>query len=254
MVDIWHRQNVEQVGRVIINGEVFYGIGYQGLLTINTKTYQTEPTRSNDGSMENIKDAQTFIVPRCKVNFKYFNINDYVRLCNAIRYDNEFPVTYYDKEYKQYVTNLMYIEPQEAIKIYNCGTSIIGVLDYEVSFIGTLNDIRENQTLTLKANGGTLVDDLETEIVVPYMTKITMPKRNEVFTKYGYVLNGWSEQANGNGLNFYNGEKVPLVSNLTLYAQWRELGEEDYVPFITADNKEFFTKDSKQFKVLDRGL
>jgi hypothetical protein len=37
----------------------------------------------------------------------------------------------------------MYVEPEEMAKIYNVGTSVIGVIDYEVSFIGTLNSLQE---------------------------------------------------------------------------------------------------------------
>ena len=36
---------------------------------------------------------------------------------------------------------MMYAEPEEMAKIYNVSTSVIGVLDYEVSFIGTLNNL-----------------------------------------------------------------------------------------------------------------
>ena len=77
-----------------IGGEWFVGIGYQGLLNVNTKTYVEEPTRSNDGSIPNINDHDTFIVPRCKVNFKYFKIEDYQKLLRVINSANEFPVIF----------------------------------------------------------------------------------------------------------------------------------------------------------------
>lgn len=132
----------EELGTVWVNGEEFRGIGYNGLLTVNTKTYVSEPTRANDGSMPNINDHETFIVPRCKVNFKYMSLSDYQRLCNAIL-PNEFVVKYYDKQLGDFVEHYMYAEPEEMAKIYNVGTSVIGVLDYEVSFIGTLNKLQK---------------------------------------------------------------------------------------------------------------
>lgn len=148
------------LGTVWINGEKFVGIGYNGLLTVNTKTYVSEPTRANDGSMPNIGDHETFVVPRCKINFKYMNIDDYRRLCDAIM-PNEFPVTYYDKQFG-WVTHYMYCEPEEMTKIYNIGTAVIGVLDYEISFIGTLNSIK---TLYVRydGNGGT-IKNLNTDV------------------------------------------------------------------------------------------
>lgn len=133
----------ENLGKIFIGGEEFTGIGYQGLLTVNTKTYVEEPTRANDGSIPNIDDHDTFIVPRCKVNFKFFNIRDYQRLCRVLNSANQFPVTYFDKQFGEQRTYMMYVEPEEMAKIYNVGTSVIGVLDYEVSFIGTLNDLEK---------------------------------------------------------------------------------------------------------------
>lgn len=144
------RHHVEDLGTVWINGEPFTGIGYQGLLTVNTKTYVSEPTRANDGSMPNIADHESFVVPRCKVNFKYMSLDDYQRLCNAIL-PNEFPVKYYDKQFGGFVEHYMYAEPEEMAKLYNVGTSVIGVLDYEVSFIGTLNKL---QSVTVQFDKG----------------------------------------------------------------------------------------------------
>ena len=133
----------KELSKIKIGGEEFTGIGYQGLMTVNTKTYVEEPTRSNDGSIPNIDDHDTFIVPRCKVNFKFFNIRDYQRLCRVLNSGNQFSVEYFDKQFGQRRTYMMYAEPEEMAKIYNVSTSVIGVLDYEVSFIGTLNGLEE---------------------------------------------------------------------------------------------------------------
>lgn len=146
---------VKDLDKIWINGQEFSGIGYQGLLNVNTKSYVEEPDRANDGSMPNINDHDTFVVPRCKVNFKYFNIYDYQRLCNATL-SNEFVVKYWDKQFGEFVMHKMYCEPDEMPKLYNVGTYVFGVLDYEVSFIGTRNDLQEF-TFTYNANGGVIV-------------------------------------------------------------------------------------------------
>lgn len=145
---------VEDLGKIWVNGQEFTGMAYQGLLTVNTKTYVEEPTRSNDGSIPNINDYDTFIVPRCKVNFKYFNIEDYRRLCEAVQ-SNEFTVKYYDKQFNEFVLHKMYCEPEEMHKLYNVCTDVFGVLDYEVSFIGTLNDLNTHKVI-YDSNGGTI--------------------------------------------------------------------------------------------------
>lgn len=142
-VDYGGAIEVKDIAKIWINGEEFSGIGYQGLMTVNTKTYVDEPVRSNDGSISNIDDYETFIVPRCKVNFKYFNIQDYMRLCRVLNSANQFPVRFFDKQFGRFVEHQMYVEPEEMAKIYNVGTSVIGLFDYEVSFIGTLNKLEE---------------------------------------------------------------------------------------------------------------
>lgn len=139
---------------VVINGETFTGIGYEGLLSVNTKTYVTEPTRSAKGSMDNIEDYETFFVPRVKINFKYFSIQDYQRFCNAIL-PNEFEVEYYDKQFGKRVKHLMYAEPEEMHAIFNVETKVIGMWDYEVSLIATLNSQEEYKAI-YSANGGSI--------------------------------------------------------------------------------------------------
>lgn len=134
----------KDLAKIWIGGEEFTGIGYQGLMTVNTKTYVEEPTRSNDGSIPNIDDHDTFIVPRCKVNFKFFNIRDYQRLCRIVNSANQFPVKFFDKQFGEFREYYMYAEPEEMSKMFNVGTSVIGLLDYEVSFIGTLNNLPEH--------------------------------------------------------------------------------------------------------------
>lgn len=133
----------DDLAKVYIAGEEFSGIGYQGLLTVNTKTYVEEPKRTNDGSMPNIDDHETFIVPRCTINFKFFNIRDYQRLCRVVNSANQFPVSYFDKQFGEFRTYMMYAEPEEMSKIYNIGTALIGVIDYEISFVGTRNNLEK---------------------------------------------------------------------------------------------------------------
>jgi hypothetical protein len=134
---------VKDIASIYIGGEKFSGIAYQGLLTVNSKTYVDEPTRANDGSMPNIDDHDTFVVPRCKVNFRFFNIKDYQRLCRVINSANQFPVSYFDSQFGEFRTYMMYAEPEEMTKLYNVGTYVIGKLDFEISFIGTLNNLEK---------------------------------------------------------------------------------------------------------------
>lgn len=176
------------LGTIEVNGEVFTGYSYGGFTTVNTKTYVQEPQRSNSGAIDNINEHDTFIVPRCKINFKYFSINDYQRLCRAIT-SNEFVVRYWDKQLGVIVSHKMYCEPEEMTKIYNIGTYLIGILDYEISFIGTLNDLN-TYAVSYNANGGTAKTINEWNVGTTY-SKDTVVKNtvDGVVSYYKYIYN-----------------------------------------------------------------
>ena len=186
-IDYSNAIDEKNIARVCINGEWFDGIGYQGLMTVNTKTYIDEPTRANDGSIPNINDYATFIVPRCKLNFKYFNIEDYKRLCRVLNSANQFPVSYFDKQFGEFRTYMMYVEPEEMTKIYNVGSLVIGLFDYEISFIGTLNDLEK---YTIKYDAGELTERIlqpYSGANVYYENDVVYETANEVTTYYKYI-------------------------------------------------------------------
>lgn len=192
---------VAELGKIWINGQEFSGMAYQGLLTVNTKTYVEEPVRANDGSIPNINDYETFIVPRCKVNFKYFDIYDYRRLCDAVQ-SNEFTVKYYDKQFNKFVVHKMYCEPEEMTKLYNVGKDVFGVLDYEVSFIGTLNDLSKHSVNYVAVDGTNKLSDVAYNT---YSESETYSKGDQVkyvtenTTQYYEYIN--NESASGKDVN-----------------------------------------------------
>lgn len=221
-------ENTRQMCKINIAGEWFYGIGYQGLLTVNTKTYVEQPERANDGSMPNINDHETFVVPRCKVNFKLFSIEDYMRFCRAVSSANEFPVTYFDKQTATMVTHNMYCEPEEMAKIFNIGTNLIGVIDYNVSLIGTLNNLEE---YNVSFYNNLSVGDSSTLSVAKHKwgNSIRIPTENDI---ENYASNNnltlpsnkhlvsWNTKIDGSGFNYLPNTKANIFDNLTLYAQW----------------------------------
>lgn len=218
----------EDLGRVRIGSEWFTGIGYQGLLTVNTKTYVESPTRANDGSISNINDYDTFIVPRCKLNFKYFSIEDYQRLTNVLLSANEFPVTYFDKQFGRMVTHNMYVEPEEMTKIYNVGTRIIGVFDYEVSLIGTLNNLEE-YNVTYMANLSHTDSSILSSTSHKWGTSVKVKDENAALSEIESLglsaptnkhLLGWNTKIDGSGFTYLPNVSVSIFSNMTLYAQW----------------------------------
>lgn len=220
---------VPNLDSIIIAGNEFNGIGYQGLLTVNTKTYAESPGRTIDGSMPNINDHDSFIVPRCKINFKYLKIEDYQRLCRILNSANEFPVTYYDKESGEFVTHMMYVEPEEMKKIFNVGTYVFGVLDYDVSFIGTLNQ-RDALSVTYKADGASsnlaVVTTTEKGNQLYWGDSIKVMTTAEAIEKGVTIPTGkqlvWQlgneTQVNDKGWKVYPNSKCSVFENMVLWA------------------------------------
>ena len=211
----------KELAKIKIGGEEFTGIGYQGLMTVNTKTYIEEPTRANDGSIPNIDDHETFIVPRCKVNFKFFNIGDYQRLCRVLNSANQFSVEYFDKQFGERRTYMMYAEPEEMAKIYNVSTSVIGVLDYEVSFIGTLNNLDKYvvEYIPKYFSGDNLVSlQLNT---VDYSADVTYYKGQKVYWNNNYYQAIYYENSfkgeNPTNTSYWNKKTATLWNDSTTY-------------------------------------
>lgn len=220
---------VDDIDKIIIDGEEFRGIGYQGLLTTNTKTYAEKPTRSLSGAIENINDHDTFFVPRAKVNFKLFKIEDYERLCRVVSASNEYIVQYFDKQIGEFVTHKMYCEPEEMYKLFNVGFNVIGVLDYTISFIGTLNDIEDYAvTYYLNASSGdSSILSTTNHKWGGSMVTMTGDELEAIAQEKGYVLpsgifKGWNTKDDNSGINYYPNKKETVFSNLNLYAIWED--------------------------------
>lgn len=219
-MDLKYNQRVivQDLNKFWVNGEEFDGITYQGLLSVNTKTYVEEPTRSNDGSIPNIEDHDTFFVPQVKFSLKYFSIGDYQRLCRAVNSSNEFPVRYWDKQFGDFRTYMMYMKPEEMHKLYNVRTSVFGVLDYEIEFVATLNDL-ESYTVKYITNGLSKREINEYSISTTYnLNDIVKSTVDGVVNYYKYI-----NETSSSGKELNNTEYWEIIYdyiNQTINVNW----------------------------------
>ena len=88
----------------------------------------------------------------------------------------------------------MYISNQERGRLYNKGSSVVGKFDYEISFVGTLNDTDKSYTVSYNANGG--AGTITAESNVAY-TGFNTPTSG--FTYAGHTLSGFNTRADGKG-------------------------------------------------------
>lgn len=206
---------IQTAGEVVINGEKFSGIAYKGLLTLNEVTFVESPERANDGSLSSINDIDTFTTPQLQIKFHFINITDYQRFKRATS-AREFPVTYYDKQFGSQVTRMMYMKPESLTDIFNVETTMIGVLEYTVDFVGTNNDVA-TVSISYSTNGGsgTLPDSQTTtwgkQVVIGSASGISYS---------GHTFKCWNTRSNGTGWNYYPNQSVSIYESMTLYAIW----------------------------------
>lgn len=219
---------VRDLDCVWINFEKFSRIGYQGLQSVNTITYVESPTRSNDGSIDNINDYETFVVPRVTITFPLLKLEDYQRLCHVVSMTNEFPVTYWDKQKGEFVTHNMYCEPEQMKKLFNIGYKVVGVLDFQISFIGTLNDLKQCEVVYFfnsSGNDSSILSSANCEWgrtlgVISQDELQSIIDKNGLAIPTGKHFAGWNTRRNGSGFTYIGGTTPRIFDSMNLYAMW----------------------------------
>lgn len=121
--------------QVEIDGNIIRG--YFEYSFLNEKSYFEQPTRSLDGSIENINTYATFLTPRLVIKYNMMNIDDYRTLMTFLKSKNTFNVTCYDIVADKRVTHEMYFANPQMPVIYQQYLAALGVQDYTIELIGT---------------------------------------------------------------------------------------------------------------------
>lgn len=183
-----------QPDQFLLDGIIFGGLGHRMLKTQNQLTYNTSPSRQTDGSMENINDYDSFILPKVELGFKFIDYETYQELRRLLLAKRTFDVTYYDKDFNDFVKHEMYAEPDDLTNFFNLGEMIIGSEDFVVRFIATLNN---RQICKIKFLGAKVEQTDEGEY---YITDLT------VDTKWGTSIKIPSKPT-------INGEEIKINTN-----------------------------------------
>lgn len=122
---------------------------YADYFVLNELVYTQEPTRGMDGTMEDLKGIDTFIVPRIFIDFNYLDIVDYRNLLKATS-TLEFPIEYYDFDEDKIKTQLFYLKPISRSKLYvkptSDGVEAKGIRNLSLEFVATLRDnVKESE-------------------------------------------------------------------------------------------------------------
>lgn len=175
-------------------------IGYELLKTTNQLNYPVSPGRQTDGSMRNINDYEAFIIPKVEIGFKFINNTQYHILRDILMSKRTFQITYYDNDFGDYITHQMYAEPADLTNFTSLGQEILGIKDFKIAFVGTLNETTE-YTATFAGGSKT------TRLTARWGRAVTVPSGT------------WrNPSSTSSGIYYYGDDKMILFGNVTLYS------------------------------------
>lgn len=123
-----------------LDGESFSGIGYENLKTTNQMTYSEEPSRQEEGSMQNIEEFTSFVLGAGDIGFSLMSEETYRRLKEKLLSKRTFEVEYYDSDFDRFIKRNMYVKPQDLQAFLSYGNRIIGMRNFTISFVATMNE------------------------------------------------------------------------------------------------------------------
>ena len=196
----------------------FRGISRNSAMGWEEVVWGASLTRSSTFSLQNIDDIDIGTVRQVEIIFPVMNVEDF-KILQRILHERYCIVNAFYVDDMQRHTCEMAITGNERKKIYNYGTSILGMRDVKVKFVATNRDNTEigtNRTITYKANGGVGDDIVYTN---EFSTQVEI-KGVDTFTKSGKSIARWTSNDDGTGYTYLPSQKITMTSNLVLYAQW----------------------------------
>ena len=223
--------------QVEIDGNIIRG--YMEYSFMNEKSYFEQPTRSNNGSIENINTYATFLTPRLIIKYNMMNIEDYRKLMILLQSKNEFTVTCYDPVLDKRVTHKMYAAPTSMPVIYQQYLMALGVQEFSIELIGTNNGVQDytvtydynipddvswgyktSATQTFKKNASGIIGEEATYTYNETSYNLNSEQTTTLLNNK-YVFNGWNTKSDGSGFTYIDGDAYFMQTPQTLYAQWR---------------------------------
>lgn len=189
-----------------LDGEKFEGLGHGMLKSQNQLNYVSSPSRQTDGSMLNINDYDSFIIPKVEMGFKLIDYNTYLKLRKYLLAKRTFKVDYFDKDFNKIVSHEMYAEPDDLTNFFNLGENIIGSQDFVFRLIATLNE--EDKYTAKYFVGGSVREEKKAKWGRPIQT----PNNDG---KSGY----WKAISSNfySGLKIREGEQFNIVENVEFH-------------------------------------
>jgi hypothetical protein len=224
------RENYEKtkLDRIEIDGEEI--VGYFEYSFMEEKSYKTQPVRSDDGSIQDLENYQTFLTPRLIIKYNMMEIEDYRKLMKKLKSKNSFVVTCYDIVEDKRVTHEMYFAPPQMPIIYQQYLMALGIQEYTIELIGTNN--KEHFTVTYDFNFPPEIPPLSTNTQTQYASSSKFNTIGNIYIsdsmslqEYASVtdLLGWNTNRDGSGYMYGDNTQHFVSNDMILYAQWGEI-------------------------------
>lgn len=217
--------NNPSLGTIYINGVPFSGIADDSALGWEEFVWSEEPSRSNSFAFENMDDIDVGLVARCEVNFKYFNIQDFMKFREAIK-QRHFMVKFFNVDTGSWMEREMYCSKSEMKKLFYFNPDLVGVLNFSINLVATNRDVVQQQntkTVSYNANGYNIsVASAET---VNYGEQYVLPNAPALT---GYTFDHWDTNGDGSGSGsgwkYKEGQSITIFKDITLYPVYTAVG------------------------------
>lgn len=217
----------DDISVIRINGIPFKGISRDSLLGWDEFVWSEEPTRNNTFAFENMDDIDVGLVAQCKVDFKYFNIHDFMRFREAIK-QRYFRCTFFNVDTGEWEYDReMYCSKSDRQKLYYFNPKLLGVLDFSISLVATNRDkIPQPACKITYNNSGYNIDVPREDIIVEYGEQYTVDSPP---SPQGFKFLYWTDKrdilSDGSpiGWHYKAGQSFTVFKNTTLYAVCEEV-------------------------------
>lgn len=207
------------IGTIRINGVPFKGASPDSSLGWEEFVWSEEPSRSNSFAFENMDTIDIGLVAQCQVDFKYFNIQDFMKFREAIK-QRYFYVDFFNVDTGEWEYNReMYCSKSERQKLHYFKPELVGVMNFSVSLVATNRDRVKHDAvaITYNSNGyGVAVGSAEQ---IEYGEQYIVSNAPSLS---GYEFDNWNTKADGTGWQYHLGQGFTAFKDTTLYAIYKE--------------------------------
>lgn len=220
---------IGSLGTVYLTGggfinEPFEGIGPDSQFGWDEMVWYKSPTRTQDFSLKGIDESnyKVGLVPRCEINIKYMNIEQFMKLRKIVARERHFLARFFNVDSGMWETRDMYCTESSRNQLFTLKQSLVGVVDVAIKLVGTnLDRDTSTKTISFNVNGGTgsinsLIIQIGDQVKLPTIAD------SGISAPSGKSFAYWVTMNESDVTGYYTeGQSITVWTDLALYAQWQ---------------------------------